>query len=221
MATRARVEISKTRVQERSKRTEVAKGDREDSGKRKKLGDIEHQAMGEQDPDKLAELFEDYHQRYAKEREAGDPGEKKRRTQDPNPSSGSGVENQSWEVRWARGMERCHCQQEQKGRRGNAGRRGGGCRDACLRRRDACLRRPLRRESLGRCERHRVAHRSSQQGVVGGDDPHEGEYLQGGEEVGGLRGDGQTSEQHEVGRYGQDPWLGGASGQIQVGGEGH
>lgn len=63
----ARVEHTKIRLRERVGRSEAEKSEGEQvQTKRRKLEDIEGNAMEEEDPSKLAELFEEYHQESAR-----------------------------------------------------------------------------------------------------------------------------------------------------------
>ena len=99
LASDIRVRNAKVRMQERS--TEI-KGDLSeipDTAKRRKLEDIEEQAMKEDDPIKLAELYELYRAEYLKDRESKDEDAKRRRTEELAPPRDRASGSQQPEVR--------------------------------------------------------------------------------------------------------------------------
>ena len=69
---------AKVRMQERSAKVRADQGD---GAKRRRLEDIEDRAMKEEDPDKLANLFEQYRAEYLGERSANDEDDKRRRSE--------------------------------------------------------------------------------------------------------------------------------------------
>ena len=73
-----RIKNAKARTQEKATKMRKEKGEDKDDVKRRKLEEIENQAMQEEDPDKLADLFEKYRTEYIKERDV-DEGSMKRR----------------------------------------------------------------------------------------------------------------------------------------------
>ena len=104
LSTDIRIKNAKVRLQERVKRkTEeeeegektTEKGDKvEVDVKKRRLDELEDQAMREENPEKLSELFEEYRREYIKVRESEDEETKRRRTgtesQIQEQSSGSG-----------------------------------------------------------------------------------------------------------------------------------
>ena len=80
-----RIKNAKVRLQERVKRkaeedeekTKEKKPDVEGDLKKRKLDEIEDQAMREEDPTKLTELFEEYRREYLKDRANEDEGAKR------------------------------------------------------------------------------------------------------------------------------------------------
>ena len=103
LSTDIRIKNAKVRLQERVKRkTEEGEGEKtaekedkaETDMKKRRLDEIEDQAMREENPEKLSELFEEYRREYIKVRESEDEETKRRRTgtesQIQEQSSGSG-----------------------------------------------------------------------------------------------------------------------------------
>lgn len=68
------VENAKIRMQERSKNVMVEQGIQGGDGKRRKLEQLEHQAMVVEDPNNLAKLFEEYREEYLKSRGGAEGG---------------------------------------------------------------------------------------------------------------------------------------------------
>lgn len=150
----ARVENAKMRLRERMQRSEDKKPDDDDETqkKRRKLQDIEEKAMEEEDPGRLAELFEEYRGEYQRERERADAdagvlGEL--------PSgSGDAIRREEMQV-------------------------------------DEVASEEVEEEAfdgVGRCERHPVADRRSEEGKTGGGAAHVEQYLQDRQEKGGMHG---------------------------------
>ena len=69
-----RIKNAKVRLEERARKMQH-EGISESQG----LKDTEEAALGEEDPAKLNKLFEEYREKYLKEREAKNEGEQKRR----------------------------------------------------------------------------------------------------------------------------------------------
>jgi hypothetical protein len=79
LASDIRVKNAKVRMQERTTKMKADPKEQGDTGKRRKLEDIEDQAMKEEDPDKLAKLFEQYRAEYIGERNDNEEDGKRRR----------------------------------------------------------------------------------------------------------------------------------------------
>ena len=77
-----RVRNARIRMQERTAKFNANDEEPECAAKRRKLEDIENQAMVEKDSEKLAKLFEEYREEYLKTQGADDDDERKRRRAD-------------------------------------------------------------------------------------------------------------------------------------------
>jgi hypothetical protein len=75
-----RIKNAKARLQERGTKLKADKGDaaNKDAAKRRRLDDLEDQAMKEEDPEKLSKIFEEYRREYLKARGEGQGEEAKR-----------------------------------------------------------------------------------------------------------------------------------------------
>ena len=78
LASDIRVKNAKVRMQERAAKVKADPKEQGDGAKRRKLEDIEDQAMKEEDLDKLAKLFEQYRVEYLNVRDAKDEDGKRR-----------------------------------------------------------------------------------------------------------------------------------------------
>jgi hypothetical protein len=81
-----RIKNAKVRLQERAAKVKADENDDNDRTKRQKLDDIEDQAMKEDDPVRLAELFEQYRTEYVKNRGTEDEQASKRKKQEGTDS---------------------------------------------------------------------------------------------------------------------------------------
>ena len=74
------VKNAKARMKERSAKIKGCPNEVPDTAKRRKLEDIEDQVMKEEDPTKIAELFDRYRAEYVNDSDDTDGGAKRRRT---------------------------------------------------------------------------------------------------------------------------------------------
>ena len=84
MATDIRVKNAKVRVKERTAKMQGDLNEVQDTAKRRKLESIEDQAMKEEDPIKLSELFEQYRAEYIRGRDNKDGDMKRQKVQEPS-----------------------------------------------------------------------------------------------------------------------------------------
>ena len=89
-----RVKNAKVRLQERANKVKGESSEGGNETKRRRLQEIEDQAMQEEDPVKLNELFENYRAEYTKDRDDNEGKSKRQKVQDPpemqERASGSG-----------------------------------------------------------------------------------------------------------------------------------
>ena len=77
-----RVKNAKVRLQERANKVKEDTSEGGNDAKRRRLQEIEDQAMREEDPAKLSNLFEEYRKEYLKDRDGNEEESKRQRVQD-------------------------------------------------------------------------------------------------------------------------------------------